>query len=685
MITTVKLILFICLCSSHTSALYTFWKYGGSSFNYGMLPATQQLGYDISSSITLSTEELPVYNNDYLSYPIVTSNNNILVIGYDDATDIVTLYMFDEYLSIKSQTSILCDIDSLIYSTDGPVPIYQEYNNRNYYVHHFTFVNRSTAVAQFVHLLLVLELKGNNVNVLWHFEQSRLYEPGWYGKFYQPVVYGNYVFFQHEIDYPATSIARYVFYLNNGSIVWTKTDSKTEYIFSGPPILYETNNYGVLLIFDDSSSNFYAINMKTGNITWKLKGPYHENFEFKYRNSDRYGVNIYKQYHLLFRICNAAVCVFNITNGKFVSIIAHQFEDTPVYIRSIALNTNNGHSDLILFTETKTIYYKISVNGMNVTSEQTHYISKQFRHFYWIDSESNIMYSLDGYYGNSCSKSSTREYFIVSKSGVESNSICLGLDGNYPVVLNSQISDEQYIYFTSDSKLVAVKSSIKQTENRRLINQFNNTIANTGVTVNVTESYSTTQFVTTDETINKNYNCIYSVNPINTADRIDNTSDKSDDKSSNDWAWSILGISGCCILFIICYYNLRGNRRQRRNNIRPPVQQQPPLNNDSDFYPKKPMKSGNNNHTNVEVNIQNNTAKHDTGGDLKEDNESIEMIGKQPTLSYSAMNCVICLDILLENESLKLVCGHKFHTHCIEEYDETNHLCPLCRKKIEFK
>eukprot|EP00483_Globobulimina_turgida_P012992 UN13016 len=57
-------------------------------------------------------------------------------------------------------------------------------------------------------------------------------------------------------------------------------------------------------------------------------------------------------------------------------------------------------------------------------------------------------------------------------------------------------------------------------------------------------------------------------------------------------------------------------------------------------------------------------------------------IKQQPTLSYSAVHCVICLDILLDNEALKLQCGHKFHTVCIEEYNETNKQCPLCRKTI---
>eukprot|EP01083_Nonionella_stella_P135303 411621_1 len=69
-----------------------------------------------------------------------------------------------------------------------------------------------------------------------------------------------------------------------------------------------------------------------------------------------------------------------------------------------------------------------------------------------------------------------------------------------------------------------------------------------------------------------------------------------------------------------------------------------------------------------------------TGGTGDDD----EVILNQPTLSYSAMHCVICLDVLLDHEATKLVCGHKFHTHCIEEYNETNTECPLCRKTIAF-
>eukprot|EP00483_Globobulimina_turgida_P009579 UN09598 len=64
------------------------------------------------------------------------------------------------------------------------------------------------------------------------------------------------------------------------------------------------------------------------------------------------------------------------------------------------------------------------------------------------------------------------------------------------------------------------------------------------------------------------------------------------------------------------------------------------------------------------------------------DKDINEIVNKQPTMSYSAMNCVICLDILLENETAKLMCGHKFHTHCIMDYTEEKAECPLCRKKI---
>eukprot|EP01084_Bolivina_argentea_P003473 6521_1 len=72
-----------------------------------------------------------------------------------------------------------------------------------------------------------------------------------------------------------------------------------------------------------------------------------------------------------------------------------------------------------------------------------------------------------------------------------------------------------------------------------------------------------------------------------------------------------------------------------------------------------------------------------TYGQLENENKKDEIISKQGTLSYSAMSCVICLDVLLENEATKLLCGHKFHIHCIEEYNESNDNCPLCRKRIE--
>ena len=47
------------------------------------------------------------------------------------------------------------------------------------------------------------------------------------------------------------------------------------------------------------------------------------------------------------------------------------------------------------------------------------------------------------------------------------------------------------------------------------------------------------------------------------------------------------------------------------------------------------------------------------------------------------MECSICLEKIESNQkSIKLKCGHIFHTSCLTKIN--NHLCPLCRQKINL-
>ena len=46
-------------------------------------------------------------------------------------------------------------------------------------------------------------------------------------------------------------------------------------------------------------------------------------------------------------------------------------------------------------------------------------------------------------------------------------------------------------------------------------------------------------------------------------------------------------------------------------------------------------------------------------------------------------DCPICIEPFKENDELyQLKCGHIFHTECIAEWININHICPTCRKDI---
>ena len=48
-------------------------------------------------------------------------------------------------------------------------------------------------------------------------------------------------------------------------------------------------------------------------------------------------------------------------------------------------------------------------------------------------------------------------------------------------------------------------------------------------------------------------------------------------------------------------------------------------------------------------------------------------------------DCIICYEGMTPSTSIKLECGHFFHTTCIEIWSEHNETCPVCRKPIDVK
>ncbi|KAK4736260.1 hypothetical protein R3W88_010521 [Solanum pinnatisectum] len=54
---------------------------------------------------------------------------------------------------------------------------------------------------------------------------------------------------------------------------------------------------------------------------------------------------------------------------------------------------------------------------------------------------------------------------------------------------------------------------------------------------------------------------------------------------------------------------------------------------------------------------------------------------KQDNNCVDHLTCIICLgDISLgESRRMLAICGHGFHTHCIDSWLNINSICPLCR------
>ena len=52
-------------------------------------------------------------------------------------------------------------------------------------------------------------------------------------------------------------------------------------------------------------------------------------------------------------------------------------------------------------------------------------------------------------------------------------------------------------------------------------------------------------------------------------------------------------------------------------------------------------------------------------------------------MCYSS--CAICIAKFEEGEEIKtLVCFHKFHSHCIDDWLKRNGICPICRERVNI-
>ncbi len=167
---------------------------------------------------------------------------------------------------------------------------------------------------------------------------------------------------------------------------------------------------------------------------------------------------------------------------------------------------------------------------------------------------------------------------------------------------------------------------------------------------------------------------------------------------TEDVIYIVVGVIAgiCCIpcLIIICVRSIKRKRKQKNDRrARLELQSRQKMANRNEIDEIEMQKAKNREAVKREkiVSIENYTGnEHAKSTEIVKDTKDVdadeedEMIEREGTLSYSAAHCVICLDVLLLNEACRLNCGHKFHTHCIEEYNETNGICPLCRKTIVF-
>ena len=53
-----------------------------------------------------------------------------------------------------------------------------------------------------------------------------------------------------------------------------------------------------------------------------------------------------------------------------------------------------------------------------------------------------------------------------------------------------------------------------------------------------------------------------------------------------------------------------------------------------------------------------------------------------PALFTESATCAICLDAHRSTGSVRVPCGHSFHSACIEEWARRARTCPVCRADI---
>lgn len=82
---------------------------------------------------------------------------------------------------------------------------------------------------------------------------------------------------------------------------------------------------------------------------------------------------------------------------------------------------------------------------------------------------------------------------------------------------------------------------------------------------------------------------------------------------------------------------------------------------------------------------ENNEKQLDLGLDEKEQNEMVSE--KTAGLQFSSGSCVICLENLEHEDSVRgLLCGHVFHTECLDPWLTTKRACcPICRRNYLLK
>ena len=58
------------------------------------------------------------------------------------------------------------------------------------------------------------------------------------------------------------------------------------------------------------------------------------------------------------------------------------------------------------------------------------------------------------------------------------------------------------------------------------------------------------------------------------------------------------------------------------------------------------------------------------------------LMDEQRPPSKCSGECSICLDDILEGAEVDLLCGHSFHTRCLQTWLLRSPTCPLCRRGI---